>query len=250
MANKTILKILLGVNGIAIDSVYLDEEPDGETVVVIAVHPTKGYQFRSPFDGKRYPKYDDGHGKRRWRDRDIGSFKCYIEADAPRINIKSPDGSDKQVVAAVPWARHNSGFTINFEDTVIWMSKSLNKTALAQYMRIAWNTVGQIISRVKNDLEPDPTARFNGLVRIGIDETAYCKGHNYITTVVNHDNNEVIWAAPGHEYNVLRKFFDLLTDDQKQSIQYVSGDGAKWIKKCVGEFIPQAHFCIDPFHCC
>ena len=85
-------------------------------------------------------------------------------------------------------------------------------------------------------------------VRIGIDETSYRKGHSYITTVVNHDTNTVIWADKGHGREVLEKFFQLLTPDQLASIEVVTGDGARWITDCVSEYCPKATRCLDPFH--
>ena len=59
-------------------------------------------------------------------------------------------------------------------------------------MRINWRTVGDILSRTKDRLEPDSTVRFNNLKRIGIDETSYRKGHKYVTVVVDHDTCQVI----------------------------------------------------------
>lgn len=100
-------------------------------------------------------------------------------------------------------------------------------------MRIAWNTVGNIIRRVKNYLEPDETVRFNNLKNIGVDETSYKKGYKYITMVVNLDTNTVIWIGINHGKDVLSRFFDLLTKEQHASIETISGDGAKWIDGAV-----------------
>ena len=97
-----------------------------------------------------------------------------------------------------------------FELTVAWLARRADKTTVSLLMRIAWNTVGNIISRVKDYLEPDSTVRFDDLKNIGVDETSYKKGYKYITTVVNLDNSSVIWVGIGHGYNVLKKFFKLL----------------------------------------
>ena len=99
-----------------------------------------------------------------------------------------------------------------------------------------------------HELEPDTSKRFDGLVHIGIDETSYTKGHNYITIVVNHDTNTVVWVGEGHGKEVLDKFFQLLTPEQRASIKTVTGDGAKWITSSVKEYCPNATRCLDPFH--
>ena len=90
--------------------------------------------------------------------------------------------------------------------------------------------------------------RLNGLVHIGIDETSFQKGHKYITVVLNHDTNTVVWAAPGHGKKVLEQFYRLLTPAQLASIKVVTGDGARWITDCVNEFTPDCERCVDPFH--
>ena len=54
------------------------------------------------------------------------------------------------------------------------------------------------------------TIRLDGLVTIGIDETSYKKGHKYITVIVNHDTNTVVWASEGHGKSVLEKFYKRL----------------------------------------
>ena len=90
--------------------------------------------------------------------------------------------------------------------------------------------------------------RLDGAVKIGIDETSYRKGHSYITVVVNHETNTVIWAAKDHGKSVLQKFCEQLTPEQRASIKVVTGDGARWITDCVKEYFPNAERCVDPFH--
>ena len=115
-------------------------------------------------------------------------------------------------------------------------------------MRIEWHTVGEILSRVYKELEEKPSERFDNLVNIGIDETSYKKGHKYMTVVVNHDTNSVIWCSIGYKKEVLQRFFDGLTPKQRESIRCVSADGARWIADCVKEYCPNDALCIDPFH--
>ena len=115
-------------------------------------------------------------------------------------------------------------------------------------MRIDWQTVGSCISRSLHDLEPEREKRLDGLVNIGIDETSYRKGHKYITVVVNHDTNTVVWVGNDHGKSVLEQFYKALTDEQLASIKVVTGDGARWITECVNKFTPDCERCVDPFH--
>ncbi len=158
--------------------------PDGSFAIM--VHPTKGAQCRCGKCGRKAPYYDRGRGRRLWRTCDWNNHKVYIIADAPRVCCKKHG----VVTAAVPWARHGSRFTREFEALAAWLAMTCSKTAVASLLRISWNTVGPIISRMRSELDPNPSARLENLSKIGVDETSYKKGHKYITIVIDHDTGQ------------------------------------------------------------
>lgn len=82
-----------------------------------------------------------------------------------------------------------------------------------ELMRIAWRTVGAVITRVSADIEAS-VDRLAGLRRIGIDEISYKKSHRYLTVVVDHDARRLVWAAPGRDKATLGRFFDLLGEER------------------------------------
>ena len=55
-------------------------------------------------------------------------------------------------------------------------------------------------------------------------------------------------VAKWHGKTIFQQFFKLLTPEQRNNIQLVSGDGAKWIDECIKEYCPNANRCVDPFH--
>jgi transposase len=181
---------------------------------------------------------------RKWRGLDFGSILVEIVGDTQRI--KCPEHGS--IVADVPWAYPGSRFTKDFDLTVGWLAVYLPRSAVSEYMRIDWKTVGRCVSRTLHEIEPERNVRLNGLVCIGIDETSYKKGHKYITVVLNHETNAVVWAAPGHGKTVLEQFYRQLTPEQLASIKVVTGDGARWITDCINEFTPNCERCVDPFH--
>ena len=243
MTASSLAKKLIGVNRVVIESLEIENNL-GEEQLIIKARPTKRHQCRCGICGKKSPKYDNGDGIRRWRALDFGnSIRVYVESEA--IRVECPEHG--VTVRQVPWARHDSRYTKSFEDSVVWLTLHLSKKAVSEYMRIKWHTVGSIVRRVEGELSKDIN-RFDNLVNIGIDETSYKKGHKYITVIVNHDKNTVVWVGKGHGKAVLEDFFKLLTDEQKANIKAVSGDGAHWIKDTVSENCHDAVFCIDPFH--
>jgi transposase len=160
--NATVWRSLLGIERTVIEGLEFDED---EELLVARVRPRKGTKRRCGRCQKRAPWYDRGEGRRRWRGLDLGTIPVWLEADAPRVSCPVHG----VVVAHVPWARHRAGHTHAFDDTVAWLATQCSKTAVTELMRIAWRTVGAIITRVWSDVEAQHD-RFAGLRRIGIDE--------------------------------------------------------------------------------
>lgn len=92
-------------------------------------------------------------------------------------------------------------------------------SAVSELACVEWHSVGSICRRVYAELEAARGAsRFDGVRRIGIDETSYKKGHKYITVVVDHDRGCLIWAHEGTGKEVLGLFLDELTREQRRAI--------------------------------
>ena len=216
MTLNRILKILLNIKGIFIDNADFKENPFGEIELTAHVHPSRKYRWRCPICGRKCNVHDYLCDETYWCSMDFGPT-------AVRIG--------------------------EFAFSVAWFVKAhVCRLLIAERFRIDWKTVGRLTELVRKELEPDSTKRFENLEFIGIDETSYTKGHNYITVVVNHATNTVVWVGKGHGKEVLDRFFKLLTPEQRARIKAVSGDGAKWITSSVKEYCPNATRCLDPFH--
>jgi len=151
------------------------------------------------------------------------------------------------VVCAVPWARHRSRFTRAFEDQAAWLAVNTSKSAVAELMRVAWRTVGQVCERVAAEAQREVDL-LAGLKRIGIDEISHRKGHRYLTVVVDHDSGRLVWAGAGRDRKTVEAFFDQLGKERCKGIELVSCDMASWISGPVAERCPNAERCVDPFH--
>jgi transposase len=232
---------VFGVDAMVVEAVDLDE---GAEVLVAHVRPRRGAQRRCGRCGRRGPWYDRGEGRRRWRGLDLGLVQTFLEADAPRVDCPEHGPT----VIKVPWARHNAGHTYAFDDTVAWLATHCSKSAVAELLRIAWRTVGVIITRVVADRDGELGDRLARVRRIGIDEVSYRRGHNYLTVVVDHDTGQLLWAAPGRDKKTLGAFFNLLGPERRARIALVSADGADWIADLVALRCPKAQLCMDPFH--
>lgn len=231
---------VLGVERTVVDDVVFD---DDDEVIVASVRARKGARRRCGICERRCPGYDQGEGRRRWRTLDLGTVPTFLEADAPRV--RCPDHG--VVVASVPWARHDAGHSLMFDDMVAWLATHCSKSAVREVMRVAWRTVGSIVTRVVADARAgmDP---FENLTRIGIDEISYKKGHKYLIVIVDHDTGNLVWAEAGRDKKTLGAFFDELGEERCKKIRLVSADGAEWIASVVAERCENATRCMDPFH--
>jgi transposase len=241
---STLLKFILGVKDIVIDRWECTNTKTGTAVLHIWLHPMAKAKNRCPVCGRKCPVYDGSETMRSWRALDLNGTLVYLHA--PSVRVCCPEHGVH--VADVPWAFPGSRFTRSFDLSATRMAEELSKTATAEFMRIDWETVGRCISRAREYLEPDPRRRLDGLRAIGVDETSYRKGHKYITVVVNHDTNEVIWAHERHGKEVFEMFLKELTEEQRASIEIVTGDGARWIDECIKQYLPRCKRCVDGFH--
>ncbi len=235
-------KILRHVLGL-VKTVVLGVSIEGDSIVV-RVRPHRREQLRCPVCGRRCECHDH-EPTRRWRAMDLARSKCHLEYRPARVSC--PEHGT--LVERVPWARRRSRFTRDFEDWVACLAVRCCMSAVARIARVEWHSVGGICKRVYDEVEAQRgVARFDGLRRIGIDETSYKRGHRYLTVVVDHDRGCLVWAHEGYGRDVLNLFLDELTREQRRAIEVVTADGAKWIKTLVRRRCPNARWVMDPFH--
>jgi hypothetical protein len=99
--STTVWPALLGVEKTVVERVEFDED---EEMLVAHVRPRRRSRSRCGICRRPCPGYDRGEGRRRWRALDLGLFRAFVEADAPRVSC--PEHG--VVVAHVPWARHDT----------------------------------------------------------------------------------------------------------------------------------------------
>ena len=220
-----------------------DKHRENETVFIAKVGLMEEDRYRCPVCGQKCVKYDRANNVKRWRSNDLGKHKFFIECLAPRC-ICPEHGV---LVQQVPWAFRDSDYTKSFELRVAYAAAKMPTDLVSKIYRIKWGTVGNCVRRVQGKTSP-MVDRIQKLRKIAIDETSYKKGHKYITVVQDLETSEVVWAHDGHGDEVLRLFFESLTDEQLDDIEYVVADGARWITRQVEKFCPNAVRCVDPFH--
>ena len=177
-----------------------------------------------------------------WRHLDLGVWRLEVRTQLRRLDC--PEHGVR--VEAVPFARHRSGFTRDFEALVAWLATRADKTTITRLVRIDWDTVGRIISRVcADELDPD---RLHNLFEIGVDEVSWRRQHRYLTLVADHIRGQIVWGTEGNSQAAADKFFSELGESRSKAIEVISLDMGPGYAKSAREHAPQAIIAIDPFH--
>jgi transposase len=181
---------------------------------------------------------------RRWRHLDLGVTKLWLEAEIRRLDCRR---CGRVRTEEVPWARPRARHSRDFEDVVAWLATHTDKTTITKLLRTSWETVDGIVGRVVG--EQLNSTRLQGLLRIGVDEVAYRKGHRYLTVVADHDQDgRVVWAGEGRNHAVLEAFYDQLGEAGCAALQAISLDMGGAYQKATNRKAGHVRQCVDPFH--
>ncbi len=210
----------------------------GEVKVYVQHKP--GTRLACPKCGTRCPGYDKR--RRQWRHLDTCQLKTLLVAELPRVQC-----AEHGVVSVhVPWSEPGSGFTALYEALVIDWLKEASIQAVSRQLSLSWNAIDGIMQRAVK----------RGLVRrevespehIGVDETSFCKGHDYVTIV--SAGGKVLHVSDERKKASLQNYYDTLSDSQKAGIESVSMDMWPAYIKAALENIPdaQSKIAFDKFH--
>ncbi len=238
MRDKELYRQILGIQTPwEVSDIELDIKA-GE--VKVYVEQKSGAKQTCPKCGARCPGYDKR--RRQWRHLDTCQLKTLLVADLPRVQC-----AEHGVVSAhVPWAEPGSGFTALYEALVIDWLHEASIQAVSRQLSLSWNAIDGIMQRaVKRGLA---RRQVESPKRIGVDETSFRKGHDYVTIV--SDGKKVLHVADERKKTSLKSYYDTLSDTQKAEIESISMDMWPAYINATLEDIPGADkkIAFDKFH--
>lgn len=207
--------------------------------LILGVRPTHfllrcvcGFSTRSAYD----------RSVRRWRHLDVLSTRTFLQGEIRRLYCAS---CERIVTEDVAWARHGARHTFEFEDVIAWWCQRADRTSVSAFWRCDWATVTAIVSRVVAEHLDD--SRFDGLIRIGVDEINWASGNRFLTVVVDQVNGDVIWVEKGKNADVLEAFYTLVGQERCANLRAVSMDMGRAYSAATRNKT-KATICWDPFH--
>lgn len=210
--------------------------------VTVQVEQEAGAKSCCPSCGKESPGYDSR--RRRWRHLDTCQYKTILVADVPRVKCEEHG----VVTVSVPWAEPGSGFTAMFEALVIDWLKEASTSAVSRLMGLSWNAIDGIMQRAVARGLSRREAVFP--TRIGVDETAFRKRHDYVTIVSDQQEGNVLHVGSDRRKETLKAWYESLTEEQRESIQSVCMDMWPAYINATLESLPEAEekIAFDKFH--
>lgn len=210
----------------------------------ITVDVKKGAQFVCPKCGGETKRYGYEPNERIWRHADICFFPCYIHCKRPRVVC--PHCGVKQIEA--PFERKNSRFTLQFESYAMLILTDMPIERAAKILRCDDKSLTSILRYWVNDA--NEKRQFNDVTMLAIDETAFKKGHKYVTVVIDSEKRAVIDVEPGKDKSAVENFAQKLTNKNgdKNNITSVTCDMSGAFINAVSECFPNADLTIDKFH--
>ncbi len=210
--------------------------------VMVHVEHDAGVQLICPHCEIACPGYD--HRSRTWRHLDTCQLKTFIVAKVPRVTCPIHG----VVTVSIPWAESRSGFTALYEALVLDWLKEATIQAVARQLSLSWNAIAGIMQRavtrgLARRTQESPT-------RIGVDETSFRKGHDYVTVVTDQQEGHVLHVAEDRKISSLTGYYDTLTDGQKAGIESIAMDMWPAYITATLEQIPEAEskIAFDKFH--
>jgi len=153
-----------------------------------------------PVCGKRAKNIEGSYN--RWvRDLDAWNYRCCLLFPEKKIRCRCGYRGVEKLDFTDPYSR----CTKRFEEYVFRLCKIMTVFDVSQLLGLSWHTVKNIDKKHINRLtvglaQANPT-------RIGVDEIAYTKGHNYLTIVRDIDIGKIIWVGLARTKETLDSFF-------------------------------------------
>jgi transposase len=208
----------------------------------IVVDFEKGASFPCPVCGAPSKAHDTE--ERTWRHLDFFQHAAYLTARVPRCKC------DEHGVKAVqvPWARAGSGFTLMFEALLMVLVREMPVAATGRIVGEHGNRIWRVLNHYVH--EARAKVDMSGVTRLGVDETAARRGHDYITLVTDMDQRRLLFGIEGRGHDTLRAF--------KEDLEAHSGKADQILEACIDmspsfikglrENFPEAHITFDRFH--
>jgi transposase len=242
MDNAKLFEIALGItNPWYIDKIIFDETGKRLDIFVDFARGSKFYYEESGVKGF-YSVHDTV--KKTWRHLNFFQYECFINARIPRVKL---DNNKARLIRA-PWEGLSNGFTLLFEALMLQLCKNMPVEKVSKIANVSDDKLWTMLERYTECTHI--ITDYEGLKKVGIDETSRAKGHEYITLFVDLESRKTVFVTEGKDSKTVEKFVENLKEHcvSPEEITDVSCDMSPAFIKGVEENLPNADITFDKFH--
>jgi transposase len=213
-----------------------------QSIDVVLRHRSNG-RFHCPECGVVLPLYDHVP-LRKWRHLDHGSWLTWLQARIPRVACVVH--GIRQV--PVPWSLKGSRFSLAFEKHAIDTLLEADVLGASRLLRISWDEAWGFMERAV--ARGRKAKRRRVIARLGVDEKAVAKRHQYVTLVSDLDRGTVEFIADDRKKTSLDAYYRSLTVRQLEGIQAIAMDMWEPFISSTWQHVPDAgrKIVFDRFH--
>jgi transposase len=239
---------LLGLDACwEVSAAEYETEP-GERFVLF-VHETDrlwpALQCPVPTCGQREIVCHDHSDGRVWRHLDAFGKRTEIVCAPPRARCTA---CRHVWQVPLPWEGLSKHFTRDFEAFALTLLREMP-------MKKAGDILGENDTRLwrmlfKHVDQAYAALDLSGLVHLGVDEMNTRKGHHYLSVFADLIQRRVVFATPGKDHTVFRRFVEALLqhNGHPKAITAAAIDMSVAYQKGVREELANAQVVFDPFH--
>jgi len=180
-----------------------------------------------------------------WRHLNFFQYETCLRARVPRVTCPRDCGERK---VNVPWARPGSGFTLLFEALIMALVQEMPVAAVAKLVgehdTRLWRVIHHYVDEARERLD------FSEVTRVGVDETASRRGHNYVSLFFDMDGKRLMLGTEGRDGETVRRFCDDFSAHKgdPERIRQVCCDMSPAFIAGVEGNLPEASITFDRFH--
>jgi len=218
------------------------EKDEQKRKITIKIEHAREGTIPCPACGGKTKAYD--HRIRVLRYLDTCQYETFLEVHIPRV--KCTEDGVQQI--EIPFAEKQSRFTSRFEMAVLVWLESSPISKVAENFNLSWDEVDGIMQRaVQRGLARRGQQKVSN---IGIDETSYQKGHNYVTVLVDKDRDCVIDVLNDRKAETVETWLKTQKSSDLSELRSISMDMWDPYIKAVRAAIPEAgqKIAFDRFH--
>jgi transposase len=178
------------------------------------------------------------------RDCDVWGKRTFLHFQTRRFECPECGHRFTEELKDIAWRRRQ---TIRFERQVYEACLGSNKKRTAETFHLSYTTVDGIFKRWA---KKQRKGKQFGLVKVlGIDEISVKKRHKQFAVVISDlERHCVLTVLPDRKHETLKKWLDVLSDEQRAAIKTVSMDMWGPYRHFFKKHLPQARRVADRFH--